>query len=453
MVNHGQSWSIMVNHNLPIIAIVGGPNVGKSTLLNKIARERLAVTSDLPGTTRDRQYLDTSFNGVNFTLIDTAGLSFERGGELENNIQKQLEVAISEADAIILVVDGKQPVQNLEQKALLKFRKIKKPTVLAVNKVDSPKNREQQIEEFKKLGIKPLFPISSVTGSGVGDLLEYIAELVATSEKSVEKDKKLNETISVAIVGKPNVGKSSIFNAILKDERAVVSVIPGTTRTAIDDKITIEETGYTFIDTAGLKKKVHRQHEADIFGGFQTFKSIRRSNVCLFIIDASEPITKQDLIIAREIIDQNKGAVLIANKIDLLEGSKKQLQIYLSQHFPFLWMCPVFFVSAASGQGLEEAIKAIKPIYDARQKRIDDEALEKFLQKKLKQAPPRRLLDQKIPKVFSLRQIDVSPPMFELLVNHPAAISKQFRDFLKNSIIRDLNYWGMPIVLKLRGKK
>ena len=172
----------MVNHNLPIIAIVGGPNVGKSTLLNKIARERLAVTSDLPGTTRDRQYLDTSFNGVNFTLIDTAGLSFERGGELENNIQKQLEVAISEADAIILVVDGKQPVQNLEQKALLKFRKIKKPTVLAVNKVDSPKNREQQIEEFKKLGIKPLFPISSVTGSGVGDLLEYIAELVATPE-------------------------------------------------------------------------------------------------------------------------------------------------------------------------------------------------------------------------------------------------------------------------------
>ncbi|PIR95963.1 MAG: ribosome biogenesis GTPase Der [Candidatus Doudnabacteria bacterium CG10_big_fil_rev_8_21_14_0_10_42_18] len=473
-----------MNKNLPIVAIVGAPNAGKSTLLNKIAGTRLAITSDMPGTTRDRQYLKTSWGGTDFMLVDTAGLALNKTDELESNIQKQLDIAIKEAEVIIFVVDGKEPVAAVPKAVIDRFRKtaprggapksgtaagIKTPVVLAINKVDSSRQREIKLREFARLGIKPSYALSALTGSGIGDLLdELIKQLKPPKKEPKEEDPK--NSIAVAIVGKPNVGKSSIFNAILKEERAVVSSVPGTTRTAIDDEISINGIDYTFIDTAGLKKKIHRQHEADIFSGYMTFKSIRRSDVCLFVVDASEPPTKQDQAIAREIMDQAKGVILIANKADLLEhnpfnkkkrsgnkgkndNSYHSLQLQLSHHFPFFWMSPVFFVSAINGNGISEAIAAIKPIFEARHKTMEDEDLREFLKQKLKQAPPKPLRDQKLPKVFSLTQLDVNPPMFQLMVNHPGAISKQFKDFLKNSITKDLGYWGTPIVLKLKGKK
>lgn len=439
----------MVNYKLPIVALVGPPNVGKSTLLNKIAGERLAVTSELKGTTRDRQYAETAFKGVDFMLADTAGLDLSAAGELEINVQKQIDVALKEADVIILVIDGKEPAGAIDQKALLKFRKIKKPKILAINKLDSPNKREADALEFARLGIKPMFPISSVTGAGIGDLLENVVELLPKDDAPEPKN---HQSICVAIVGKPNVGKSSLFNKILNDERAVVSSIPGTTRTAIDDDVTIDGVPYTFIDTAGLKRKEHRQLKPDIFSGFQTFKSIRRSDVCFLVIDATENITSQDQRIAQEILQMQRGCVILANKTDLYRGEKKSLQDYLSHHFPFLWMCPVFFVSAITGEGLDDAIKAIKPIYEKRNKKIDNQIITEFLMKKLKQQPPKRLWDQKAPKVFSLHQTDVNPPTFELLVNFPAAISQHFRHFLENAIIRDLDFYGTPIKLHLKRK-
>lgn len=442
-----------MDKNLPIVAIVGPPNVGKSTLLNKIKGDRLAITADLPGTTRDRQYLDTSWNGVSFTLVDTAGLTMDPSKELEINISQQVEVALKEAAVIILVADGKEEASSIKQSLLLKFRKSKKPIILAINKVDSPNKVEEKNLAFKKLGIKDSFAISSVTGRGFGDLLDTVAQelkkIPAAASQTVEDE----ESIHVAIVGKPNVGKSSIFNKILKEDRVVVSKIPGTTRTAIDSKIKINGTHYTFIDTAGLKKKAHRQTEADTFSGFQSFKSIRRSDVCFFVIDALEPITKQDLKIAGEIKYQNKGVIILANKIDEYHGEKEKLKDYVSHYFPYLWSSPLFLVSAETGEGLEEAINAIKPIFNARLKKIDEETLSAFLNHKLKTSPPQRLRDQKAPKVFGLRQRDVNPPTFELLVNHPGAISQQFRNFLEKSIIKELGFWGTSIVLKLKGKK
>lgn len=452
---------------LPIIAIVGQPNAGKSTLMNKIAGKPLAVTSELAGTTRDRQYVDSSFSGVEFTLVDTAGLDLGKHPELELSLQKQIDVALGQADAVIFVVDGKEPVTAVSSATLKKFRSAKKPLLLAVNKIDSPKLRTEKLIEFQRLGIKPAFTVSAITGAGLGDLLEsLVSQLEKLGLAGLHAQKTVG--ICVSLVGKPNVGKSSLFNEILQEERVVVSPIPGTTRTAIDSHIKINDADYTFIDTAGLKKKEHRQAEPDLFSGFQTFKSIRRSDVCLFVLDANSEITKQDQIIAGEILDMQKGCIILANKIDLVAGAKaggkgtgsksksddsyNSLRDYISHHFPFLWMCPLFFVSAVNEEGLDEALDAIKPIYERRNTLLDNQELTEFLHQVLKKNPPKLLRDQKKPKVFSLRQLDVNPPKFELLVNHPAAISQQFRKFLENSIIKHLDFYGTPIVLRLKGK-
>ena len=442
-----------MKNTTPIVAIVGPPNAGKSTLLNKIAGRPLAVTSELAGTTRDRQYIDVGWNGHNFTLVDTAGLALGSHDELEQSMQRQIEVALAEADMAVLLVDGKEPAAALDARVVKKFRSLKVPVVLAVNKIDSPKNLESQLAAFARLGIKQAFAVSALTGRGLGDLLDCISSnLFAKQPAQNPTDAAAGPGIAVAIVGKPNVGKSSLFNAFLKQERVVVSPVPGTTRTAIDSPMEIAGTAYTFIDTAGLKKKEHRQAKPDIFSGFQTFKAIRRSDVCLFVIDATEEITKQDQRVAQEIFAMEKGCVILANKFDLYRGKEEALRDYLSRYFPFLWMCPAFFVSAVSGQGLEEALAAIKPIFEARQKTLDEEALAAYLDKKLKANPPKLLRDQKRPKVYSLRQIGNKPPTFQLLVNHPAAISMQFRKYLENSIIKELGFWGTPIALKLLKK-
>lgn len=437
-------------NTLPLVAIVGEPNGGKSTLLNKITGHHLAITSDVAGTTRDRQYADTSWNGVTFTMVDTAGITFGNEQELEAALSEQIDVAISEADFVLLVVDGKLGPDVINRQALLKFRKIKKPIALAINKLDSPKNLDEISGSFQKLGIKNIFPISSVTGRGIGDLLDQIAKDLQ-SLKVAPEAKPVG--IAVSIVGKPNVGKSSIMNKILGEKRVIVSPIPGTTRTSIDTHTQIDGENYTFIDTAGLKRKEHRQKQPDVFSGFQTFKSIRRSDIVLFVIDGTEPITKQDQAIAGEILDLAKGVIIIANKMDKFDGDKKKLQDEISVHFPFLWFSPVFMMSAESGQGLSEAISAIKPIYENRLKTVPSEIVDQLLASTMKSNPPKRMLDQKVPKVYGLSQTMTNPPAFELVVNHPAAISTQYKRFLLKRIIKGLDFWGTPVKLNLHKKE
>ncbi len=432
---------------LPLVAIVGEPNVGKSTLMNKIAGKHLAITSTVAGTTRDRQYADTSWNGVDFTMIDTAGVTFGNKQELEAELEEQIDVATQEANLLLFVVDGKLDVDAIDRKALLKFRKLKKPIVVAVNKMDSPRNIEAMLAPFLRLGIKHVFSISSVTGRGMGDLLDQVAQEL----KAITIPKPTTPTgIAVSIVGKPNVGKSSLLNKILGEKRVIVSPIAGTTRTSIDTQTKISKQNYTFIDTAGLKRKEHRQKQPDIFSGFQTFKSIRRSDIVLFLIDVTQPITKQDQVIAGEIFDLKKGCIIVANKMDVFEGSKKELQDYISHHFPFLWFSPVFMVSAENGKGVQEAIDAIKPIYANRQKIIDQEDLDKVLEQTLKTNPPKRLRDQREPKVYGLSQVETNPPLFKLLVNKSGAISTQYRRFLLKHLIKRLDLWGTPISIQVR---
>lgn len=468
-----------MENRLPIVAIVGLPNAGKSTFFNKIVGGQVAVTSEVAGTTRDRQYAEVPWNGSTFNMTDTAGLAFFGDqNELERSVKKQIDIATKEADVLVLLVDGKAGADTMDRSVLLAFRKIKKPVVLAINKLDSPNNLASLTAPFYKLGIKAVFAISSVTGRGIGDLLDHVVSIlpplgeggpVAGPDEGPFHASRLtpHASIAVAIVGKPNVGKSSIFNQILDDERVVVSEVPGTTRTAIDSKITIAGDEYTFIDTAGLKKKEHRQARPDIYSGFQTYKSIRRSDVCLFVIDASLPVTSQDQAIAAEIIDQEKGCIILATKIDaylkdtkrkgtagagkkskdstITESEVATLQAYISHHFPFLWMCPVYFVSGLTGEGITDALKNIKPIYERRHKEVSQEDLDALFKKWMKIAPPKRLLDQKEPKAYGLKQIAVDPPKFEILVNHTPAIQETFRKTIENAIIKDLDFWGTPI--------
>ena len=446
-----------MSNPLPIIAIVGEPNVGKSTLLNKIAGGKRAVTSHVAGTTRDRQYIDASWNGVNFTLLDTAGITFSVGGQpsphgqLESSVNEQIDVGVAEADFLLFVVDGKQPTNALDRKALLKFRKIKKPVALVINKIDGARAIEPALADFQKLGIKPAFALSALTGRGLGDLLDYVTNNIKDA-KGAAPDQTPPDGIAVSIVGKPNVGKSSLFNRIIKQERVVVSPVPGTTRTAIDTKIEFNGGYYTFIDTAGLKKKAYRQEQPDVFGGFQTYHSIRRSDVVLMVIDAIETVTKQDQHIAQEIHKLHKGLILVASKMDLYRGTQEALRDYISLHFPFLAASPLFLVSSKTGVGVDEMLKAIKPIYDNRHKTVDQERLDRLLEQTLIHNPPKLLRDQKKPKVLGLSQTDTNPPAFELLVNHPAAISLQYRKYLEKNIIKNLDFWGTPIILRLRGK-
>lgn len=447
----------MNKYKFPIIALVGQPNAGKSSLLNKVTHKDKAITSKEAGTTRDRQYVNTIFDGIGFTLLDTAGLDLSAKGELEDNVQKQIEIALNEADIIIMIVDGKEPVSAIDKNVLVKFRKIKKQKILVVNKLDSPQKREFALSQFARLGIKPMFGLSSLTGSGIGDLLEAITKIISKNQSqknndSVVRTENSEPSISVSIVGKPNVGKSSLFNKILNNERVVVSSIPGTTRTSIDENLKINGINYTFIDTAGLKKKEHRQTQSDIYGGFQTFKSIRKSDVCFLVLEANQNITVQDKKIAEEIVKMQKGCIIICNKIDEYKGSKQKLKDYISHHFPFLWMCPIFFVSAKKNVGIYETLKSILPIYERRQKQINNQALSEFLNKIMKKQPPKRMWDQKNPKVFSLHQTDINPPTFNLTVNFPATISQHFKHFLTNSIIKDLDFWGTPIKLHLTRK-
>lgn len=438
-------------NRLPFVAIVGEPNVGKSTLLNKIAGGRPAVTSAVAGTTRDRQYVDTSWNSVSFTLVDTAGITYGHTDQLENALNEQIEVALDQADILLFVVDVKAGFNHVDRKTIQKFRRAKKPVLVAVNKVDSPKNIEEIVAPFRALGLKNLYPVSGLSGRGSGDLLDALANLIKDHGLDTEAEQQ-PRGIAVSIVGKPNVGKSSILNKILGQQRVVVSPVAGTTRTSIDTYTTIHGQDYTFIDTAGLKKKVYRQKLPDIYSGFQTFKAIRRSDVVFLVIDATEKITKQDQQIAAEIANLEKGVIIVANKFDLYKGSEQDLRDYISLHFPFLWYSPLVFTSALNGDGIDEAIKAVKPIYDNRQKTIAQEDLDRLLSGTLKRNPPKLLRDQKKPKVFGLNQIATNPPMFQLLVNYPATISQQYRRHVLNQIIERLEFWGTPVVLKLKGK-
>lgn len=437
------------------VAIVGEPNVGKSTLLNKIVSQRAALATDVPGTTRDRFYAPSSWNGIDFTLIDTAGIipadMNDERNELEHNVQKQAEIALAQADVVIYVVDSKQPAENVNRNVLKLVRKQKKPVILAVNKCDSPTRIRNGAAEFAFTGIDQIIPCSAVSGGGIGDLLDAVSGSLqklgfSTAERTVG-------TVSVSIIGKPNVGKSSLFNTILGEERVVVSPVPGTTRNPTDTLIIYKDHPITLVDTAGLKRKEKLAPLPDIYAAFQTLRMIRRSDICLLVVDAEEGITQQDQRIAAEAVDSKNGLIVVVNKIDLLdEAARTKLEKQIADYFPFLWWAPAVPISAKTGDSVPAILDYILEIEANRKRVIDQEQLTAFFKKKIHQNTPQRIRDERIPKVYSLAQENSNPPTFLMSVNEPSAISMSFRKFVENAIIRELGFWGVPIRLRLEPK-
>ncbi len=431
-----------------LVAIVGEPNVGKSTILNRLVSERAALVSGVAGTTRDRFYADTSWNGTDFTLIDTAGIILEERDELEKNVQAQVKIALDQADLLLYVVDGKAPPGSVNKQILQDIRRKKKPVLLLVNKVDSPKQLAAVPGNYAYTGIKTICPMSAVSGLGIGDMLDEIASaLVTLGFSTSERD---DSELSVAIVGKPNVGKSSLFNAILGEERVVVSPIAGTTRNVVDTVVDYKGKKIKFLDTAGLKRHEKRAPLPDVYAAFQTIRELHRADICLFVIDAEEGITQQDQKIAGEIIDAGKGLAIAVNKIDLLdEKQRDKLTLTMSKFFPFLWWAPVVPISAKVGDGVEDLLDYILKIDENRRREIDQDTVTKFFKAKLKLREPQRIRDERVPKVFSLAQVRANPPVFLMVVNRPSAISMQFRKFIQNALTKEMNFWGTPVLLKL----
>ena len=357
------------------LAIVGRPNVGKSALFNRICGKRLAIVDEAEGVTRDRLYSEAEIFGMPFQVIDTGGINPRSQAAFNQQIKQQAEIAIEEADSIVMVVDAQVGITDLDQELAHILLRTKKPLCLAVNKIDDI-TQENSVYNFQSLGITRMIPVSAAHGLHIAELLETAFEDFDRSPLEYEKSKD----IKIAVVGRPNVGKSSLVNYLLDEERCIVSPIPGTTRDSIDVSFTHEGDLYTFIDTAGIRRK-HAEHEVvDKFAAMRTERAIERSDICLLMLDAQQGITTQEKKIANFIEESGKGCVLLLNKWDLVKGFRMEHCLRgIEEDVPFLNHCPKIFISAKTGRNIEKIFPTVKAVYASSKERITTHQLNKFI--------------------------------------------------------------------------
>jgi len=430
----------------PIVAIVGCPNVGKSTLFNRLIGRRLAIVSEVPGTTRDRLYGDAEWNGVPFTLIDTGGFDPASSDDLLQRVRAQVQVAIEEADVILFVVDGKGGLTANDEEVAHLLRRSAKPVIVAVNKTESLARRLQAVD-FYRLGLGPPYSISALHGAGTGDLLDEVVRAFPPAEEEEE-----DEAIHIAIVGRPNVGKSSLLNRILGQERVIVSEEPGTTRDAIDTRIEVDGRPVVLIDTAGLRRRAKVQAGLEQYSVIRALRAIDRSDVALLLIEAPEGPTRQDAHIAQYIVEQGRSLVLAVNKWDLIEKDSRTMQEYSQwtyRQLPFLDYVPLLFISAKTGQRVEKVLPTALGVQEERLIRIPTGELNRLVRKWLfKHAPPskggRRL------KVFYATQASVDPPTFVFFVNNPRLVDPSYSRYLENRLREVYSFVGTPLRFRFR---
>lgn len=431
---------------LPLVAIVGRPNVGKSTLVNRIALEQLAIVDKKPGITRDRNYVQADWAGKTFTVIDTGGLDFAGSLEIVKSIRKQALLAIDEANAIILMVDGLTGPLASDEEIAEVLRSCQKPVLLTVNKIDDIRH-EANIYPFYELGLGEPLGISALHGLGIGDLLDKLCTLLPETELIEE------EILNIAIVGRPNVGKSSIFNYLAGQERAVVSEIPGTTRDAIDTIIIRNDKKYCFVDTAGFKKRAKIAEAVEYYGTVRTLRALDRAQIALIVIDATEGATEQDQKIASFAASRGCAVLILINKWDLVKKeiySVSDFTASVKQKLRLLGYAPALTVSALTGQGISKIYALIDALTAQYYKKISTHKLNDFV----KQLSEGYVVSKKRKrlKISYASQVRVAPPGFLFFVNHTELVNFIYKRYLENKIRQSFNLEGCPIRLYFRKK-
>ncbi len=452
----------------PVVALVGRPNVGKSTLFNRIIGRRMAIVEDLPGTTRDRLYSETEWNGRQFMLIDTGG--FEQNedsrpvhasdlghtagvesGLFLTEIKSQAAIAITEADVIVFIVDGTTGITDGDEQVVRVLQRSKKPVLLVVNKADNQAVKDE-IYEFYALGLGDPYPVSALHGYGAADLLDIITALLPDHHQEEETD---DDRLKIAIVGRPNVGKSSLLNKLLGYERVIVSSVPGTTRDAIDTTITFNNEEIVLIDTAGIRRRGKIEPGVEKHSFLRAVKSIRRADVCLLLIDATQDISAQDAHIAGYILEEYKSVILVVNKWDLIEKDSYTFNQYAEQirkDLKFLDYVPVLFTSALTGQRVQKVLSIALQVQDQRLRRIPTGELNRLLREAVAKNPP------KGNKAYALRfyyitQAAVDPPTFIIFVNNAKLVHFSYQRYLENQLRAAYEFLGTPLKLIFRSRK
>lgn len=427
----------------PIVAIVGRPNVGKSTLFNYVAGKRISIVEDTPGVTRDRIYTEVEWRNRKFTLIDTGGIEPYSENLIMQQMKRQAQIAIETADVIVFMVDAKDGLTASDKEVAVMLRKTNKPVILAVNKVDNVGEPPPEVYEFYNLGLGEMVTISSIHGLGIGDLLDEIfRHMPETDEEDYDED-----VIKVAVVGKPNVGKSSLINKILGEERVIVSEIPGTTRDAIDTYFEHGDNKFVFIDTAGIRRKSKIVENIERYSAIRSWTAIERADVCLIMIDAEDGVTEQDTKIAGYAHEQGKASIIVVNKWDLIEKETGTLEEYrkvVHEKLGFMTYAPVIFISAKTGQRVSKLFELIKYVADQSALRISTGMLNDLVNEAVAMVQPPSDKGKRL-KIFYMTQTGVKPPTFVVFVNDVELFHYSYERYMENQLRRSFGFEGTPI--------
>jgi GTP-binding protein len=456
--------------SLPVVAIVGRPNVGKSTLFNRLVGERVAIVEDIPGTTRDRVYGVGEWNGRRFTVVDTGGLEIEPGTHIEERVQDQARVAIEEADLILFVVDAAAGIAPLDHEVADRLRRASKPTILVVNKADNPR-REHEGAEFYALGFEPTIAVSAQHGRSTGDLLDLVVEALppaqpgeAEPDASVYDERDLAEgdltelaetemgPPRVAIVGRPNTGKSTFINRVLGEERMIVSDLPGTTRDPVDSAVMVDGEPMILVDTAGIRRRGSVDRGIERYSVLRAMKAIERADVAVVMIDATEGYTAQDAHVVGHVLEAAKGVVLVMNKWDALEKDGHTADEWLKtlrREAPYLAWADIVFASAQTGQRVERILHEARRVAEERFRRIQTGELNRLVADAVRAHPPAHVRNRQ-PKILYATQVAIGPPTFVVFVNDPELIHFSYRRYLENRIRAEYGFLGTPIKLIFR---